>query len=173
MQSDAAGMPFLFKTSPPCDSRRPRVVTPWTVAALLPLTLFIAACDKTETPTSSTDTTTTTTTTVAEPTITEEFVGTVPVGGSRFYSFEVVANGTVNVTLASMGGAGVPSTVWMGVGIGTPSGEDCPITSTVNGPSGSSPQITGTYVPGIYCTVVVDIGNLAAPGTFAVTIAHP
>lgn len=75
----------------------------------LPLTLFVSACDKTETPTSSTDTTTTAST-VAEPTITEEFVGTVPVGGSRFYSFEVVANGTVNVTLASMGGAGVPST---------------------------------------------------------------
>ena len=136
----------------------------------MPIALLASACDKTETPTSSTDTTTTT---VASPTITEEFVGTVPVGGTRFYSFTVVENGTVNVTLTSVGGTGVPSTVWMGLGIGTPSGEDCPTTSTVNGPSGSTPQVTGTFVPGIYCAAVVDIGNLAAPATFAATIAHP
>jgi len=145
-------------------------VTRWPLTVLVPLALLTAACDKTETPTSATDTTTTT---VAAPTITEEFSGVVPVGGSRFYSFTVVENGTVNVTLTSIGGAGVPSSAWMGLGVGTPSGEDCPTTSTVNGPSGSTPQVTGTFVPAIYCVAVVDIGNLAAPASFAVTIAHP
>jgi len=173
LQPDAAGMPFTHKTSPRCDSPRPRKVTRWPLAALIvPIALLASACDKTETPTSSTDTTTTTST-VASPTITEEFVATVPVGGKRFYSFTVVENGTVNVTLTRVGGVGVPSTVWMGLGIGTPSGEDCPTTSTVNGPSGSTPQVTGTFAPGIYCAAVVDIGNLAAPATIAATIAHP
>jgi hypothetical protein len=139
------------------------------MAACLPLLFLAAACDKNDTPTSPTDPPTT----VAPPTINEEFVGTVDVGGSRFYSFTVVENGTVNVTLTSVGGPGVPATAWLGLGIGAPSGEDCSTTSTVNTAPGTTAQITGTYAPGIYCARVLDIGNLFAPATFAVTIAHP
>lgn len=163
-------MPFPCKLSPRRDTPRPRVVTRRTLAALIPL-VVIAACDKTETPTSATDTTTTTT--VASPTTTEEFNGTVTVGGSSFYAFTVAENGTVNVTLASVGGAGVPSTVWMGLGVGAPSGEDCSTTTLTNGPAGSSPQVSSVYAPGIYCVKVADIGNLAQTATVAVTIAHP
>lgn len=170
MLQDVPDMPFPPESSPPCDTLRPRQVTPRAALALLPLLLLAPACDKTETPTSSSSTTTTT---VASPTMTEEFVGAVPVGGSTFYSFTVVENGTVNVTLTSVGGVGVPATVWLGLGIGTPSGEDCSTSSTTNTPAGSSPQVTGTYAPGIYCAKVLDIGNLFAPATFAVTIAHP
>lgn len=169
MQSDSARMTIPRILSPRCDISRPRRVTPRTLAAILPL-LALTACDKTETPTSAT---TTTTTTVASPTTTEEFNGNVSVGGSSFYAFTVAENGTVNVTLASVGGAGVPSTVWMGLGVGAPSGEDCPTTTLTNGPAGSSPQVSSVYAPGIYCVRVADIGNLAQPATFAVTIAHP
>jgi len=137
---------------------------------LLPLAAAAAACGNAETPTSATDTTTTT---VAEASVSEEFAGTVPVGGSRFYAFTVGANGTVTLTLTTVGGSGVPSTVWMGLGIGTPDAEDCVTTSTVNGPAGSTAQVSGTYAPGIYCAKVLDIGNLFAPASFAVTIAHP
>jgi hypothetical protein len=163
-------MPFPSILSPRCDTTRPRVVTRWTLAALFPL-VAVAACDKAETPTSSTDTTTTTT--VASPTTTEEFNGTVTVGGSSFYAFTVTENGTVNVTLASVGGTGVPGTVWMGLGVGAPSGEDCSTTTLTNGPAGSGPQLSSVYAPGIYCVKVADIGNLAQTATFAVTIAHP
>lgn len=134
---------------------------------VLPLAT-LAACDKTETPTSATDTTT-----VAEASISEEFTGTVAVGGSRFYAFTVGANGTVNLTLTNVGGSGVPSTVWLQLGIGAPDAEDCVTTATVNGPSGTTAQLTGTYTPGIYCAKVTDIGNLYAPAAFAVMIAHP
>ena len=41
----------------------------------------------------------------------EDFAGTLPVGGSKLFSFTVTASGTVNVTLNSLGGAFVPSTV--------------------------------------------------------------
>jgi hypothetical protein len=110
---------------------------------------------------------------VASPSTTEIFSGRVGVGGSAFYSFTVGQNGTVNVTLADVGGFNVPSTVWLGLGLGTPSGEDCAAATTVNTASGSAVQLTGTYAPGVYCVRVFDIGNLVAVAAFNVTIAHP
>ena len=139
---------------------------------LAALALACAGCnDKTTSPTSTT--TSSTTTTVASPTATELFAGRVSVGGSAFYSFAVAENGTVNVTLADVGGANVPSTVWLGLGIGTPSGEDCATSATVNTAATGAAQLTGTYAPGVYCVRVWDIGNLVAVAAFNVTIAHP
>ena len=141
---------------------------------LVAAALAVSACDnKSSTATSPSSTDTTTTTTVASPTTTELFAGRVAVGGSAFYSFTVVQNGTVNVSLADVGGANVPSTVWLGLGIGTPSAEDCTTATTVNTASGSAAQLTGTYAPGVYCVRVWDIGNLVAVAAFNVTIAHP
>jgi hypothetical protein len=118
-------------------------------------------------------TSTATTTTVAEPSIVEVFNGRIAVGGAAFYAFTVNANGTVNVTLAALSGVNVPSTVWLGLGLGTPSAEDCSTSTTVNTQTGSAAQLTGTYAPGTYCVRVFDIGNLAAPVAFSVAIAHP
>lgn len=144
---------------------------------LLVAALTVAGCDDSSTATSPTDTSSSTTTPVASPTTTEVFAGRVPVGGSTFYSFTVVENGTVNVALADVGGANVPSTVWLGLGLGTPSGEDCTAGSTINTAStttaGSTVHLTGTYAPGVYCVRVWDIGNLVAMAAFNVTIAHP
>ena len=130
-----------------------------------------AGCNKAETPTSPT-TTTTTTTTVADPTSTEDFSGTVGVGSSSFYSFTVEQNGTVRITLTSVSGANVPGSVWLGLGLGTPAGEDCS-TTQLNTQAASTAQISGTYAPGIYCAKVSDIGNLIAPARFTVSIEHP
>jgi len=130
----------------------------------------LAGCDDGSTTATSP---TTTTPTVAEPTTTELFTGRVDAGSSAFYSFSVVANGTVNVTLAAVGGANVPSTVWLGLGLGTPSGEDCSTTAAVNTAAGTSVQLTNTFAPGVYCVRVWDIGNLVATAAFNVTIAHP
>jgi hypothetical protein len=105
--------------------------------------------------------------------VTETFEETVPVGGSIFYSFSVPLNGTVHIRLANVGGSGVPSTVWLGVGIGSPSGTECSTTNVVNTAAGETPQITGTYAPGVYCAKVSDIGNLLSPANFTVVIGHP
>lgn len=156
-----------FEASPASDTCWPRRGT---LALALSLLTIVAACGKDDSPTSPTDTSTST---VASPTVTEDFIGTLPVGGARFYSFTVAENGTVNLTLTSVGGTNVPATMWLGLGIGTPSGQECTTSSAVNTQSGTSPQVTGTYTPGIYCARVADIGNLAAPASFAVTIAHP
>jgi len=144
-----------------------------TIGLLALATLAVSACHDKSTATSPSSTTTTPTTTVASPTTTELFAGRVTVSGSAFYSFTVAENGTVNVDLADVGGANVPSTVWLGLGIGTPNGEDCSTSSTINTAAGATAQLTGTYAPGVYCVRVWDIGNLAAVAAFNVTIAHP
>lgn len=132
-----------------------------------------AACGKNDTPTSASTTTTTTTQTAAEASVSEAFNGTVAVNGFRFYAFEVGAYGTVNVTLDRVGGGGVPTSVWVGLGIGVPEGTDCSTTTSLNTQSGSGPHISTTLSAGTYCARIYDIGNLAAPASFGVTIAHP
>jgi hypothetical protein len=151
------------------DIHRPLRVT----GVLIVAALAVSACNDKSTATSPTDTTTTPAATVAEPASTELFSGRVGVGGSTFYSYNDTTNGTVNVTLAAVGGANVPATVWLGLGIGTPSGEDCTTSSTINTAATGAVQLTGTYAPGVYCVRVWDIGNLAAVAAFNVTIAHP
>jgi ABC-type glycerol-3-phosphate transport system substrate-binding protein len=139
------------------------------LSILLTTVLTAAACSGN----STTSPAATATTPVASPTSTETFTGTVAVGGASFYTFVVSVNGTVNVTLVSVAGAEVPSTVTLGLAIGTPSGTGCGTGPVSNVQAGAGPQITGTYTPGRYCVNVSDVGNLVAPATFVVTIAHP
>ena len=132
-----------------------------------------AACSDDGSVSTPTSATTTTTTTAAEASISEEFLGTLPVGGSAFYSFSVTQYGNVTITLSSIGGSSVAATTWMGLGVGTPSGTDCSTTSTVNVQAASSPQISGVYDVGVYCAKIWDIGNQYGPANFTVVIAHP
>jgi hypothetical protein len=138
------------------------------VSNLLTLALTTAACSG-----NSATSPSSTSTTVASPTMTETWPDTLPVGGSKFYTFKVSQNGTVNVTLVSVSVSDVPSTVALGVAIGTPSGTGCTGGTITNSSAGTDPQVTGTYSPGRYCVNVSDVGNLAAPAAFIVTIAHP
>lgn len=139
------------------------------------LTLLTAIGCSGNTPTSPTTTTSTTTTTVtaASPAFTEEFIDTVAVSGSVFYSFTVTQYGTVNISLTSVSGQYVPSTVTMGLGLGKPDAETCATTQNITTQSGSGPQLTATYDPGVYCVKVSDVGNLYSAARFAVTIAYP
>ena len=152
--------------------KRMRVMT----AALVPVLtvlIFCGACSHNST-TEPSNTSTTGTTTAAAPTVTEAFNGTLPVGGFKFYTFNIAVNGTVNVTLNKVSGAGVPATVQLGLGIGTPAGVDCSSTVSVTAASTfAAPQTTGTFGPGLFCVRVYDVGNLFTPATFAITIAHP
>ena len=139
--------------------------------AMFGLVLLAAACSKNNTPAPTTPTTPTPTP-VTTPTISEVFASTVPVGGAAFYSFNIAANGTVNVTINSVSGVGVPSTVQLGLGIGTPAGIDCTVTNAVTAAAGTAVQLTGTFGPGLFCVRVYDVGNLFGPAAFKATIAH-
>jgi hypothetical protein len=123
--------------------------------------------------TSSASTPTPTTPTPASPTSTETFTGTLPVGGTAFYSFSVAVTGTVNVTLVDIEGAGVPQMVQMNLGIGSPSGTTCSAASPTTVQIGGTAAVTMTEQPGTYCAVISDVGNLFAPATFTIEIDHP
>jgi len=133
--------------------------------------LLVTGCGN-DTLTSPT-TTTETTVTVASPTVSEVFTGTLPVGGARFYSFATSTYGTINVTLTSVGGDFVPSTVMVALALGQPSGTECVTSITSNTASGTSPQISGPYAAGTYCVRIADIGNLFAAASFSITVAYP
>ena len=157
-----------------CRMKRMRQTTA-TLRALWPMVgvlVMCGACSHNSTAEPSL-TSTTPTTPIASPTVSEVFASTLPVGGFKFYTFNIAANGTVNVTLNSVSGAGVPATVQLGLGIGQPAGTDCASTSTATAASGSAPQVTGTFGPGLFCVRVFDVGNLFNPANFRVTIAHP
>ena len=68
---------------------------------LVAFALPLSACGDAGTPTSPSPTTPTAT--AVEPTIAEDFTDTLAVNGGVFYSFEVTAYGTVNLTLQNVG----------------------------------------------------------------------
>jgi hypothetical protein len=132
------------------------------------LVLIATACSS-ETPTSPT---TSDTATVAPAAISETYNGTLPVGGLRFYSFTVVQNGIVNLTLTSLGQA-IAADVAVELTLGQPSGTGCvsrtSVTVTVET---AAPHLTGTFAPGVYCARVADTGNLPSTASFVVAIEH-
>jgi hypothetical protein len=137
------------------------------VPALVAIALLAAGCK------GSSTSPTTDTTPVAAPTVSEDFSGTLAVGGSRFFSFTVGTRGTVNLTLNSIGGTGVPSTIQVGLAIGSPSGTACSTGTPTTVAAGTAVQVTATEAAGVFCADISDIGNLASPATFDITIAHP
>ena len=105
-------------------------------ACILLVCVLAAACGGNTTTAPST--TTTPTTTAAAPTTTETWNSTVQPGGSKFFSFTVAANGIVNLTLTGVGGQFVPSTVQLGLGLGSLAGTDCTAGRSVTTASGST-----------------------------------
>jgi hypothetical protein len=105
------------------------------------------------------------------PLVTENFNGSVDVGGTDIHNFTVAAAGQLNVTLTA---AGPPPTIFMGIGVGTPSGTQCQLLTngSAAAPAGTSAQLSGTIAAGSYCVAVFDIGNQTGPITYAVTITH-
>ena len=106
----------------------------------------------------------------------ERFTSTLPVGGSKFYSFSIATAGTVNATLESISGAGVPPTVVVNMGLGVPYQTSCSANQSavqITGDAGLSSVVSAAQQPGAMCVIVTDVGNLFAPATFTVVIDHP
>lgn len=105
---------------------------------------------------------------------TETFAGTLPVGGSSFYSFFVSQAGPVGLTLAAVqtpGGAAL--TTPLGIGVGIPSGTGCARSTSQTTAPGLAAQLTVTLNPGTYCAAIFDSGNLSSAVNFAMRIRHP
>jgi hypothetical protein len=136
--------------------------------------ILLAVCVTTAACSSSADTSSATTTTSPSATlVTETFTGTVPVGSSDTHTFVLSQAGELDVTLTA---AGPPPTIFMGLGVGTLSGTSCVFLSgsTANVQASTTAQLAGSNVAaGTYCVAVYDIGNQAAPVTYALTVVHP
>jgi hypothetical protein len=103
---------------------------------------------------------------------TETFTGTVAVGGNDVHPFTVAtSNLNLSVTLTA---AGPPSTIFMGLGVGTYSGTTCSLLSSgaTTAQAGTAAQLSGTITAGAYCVAVFDVGNLSAPITYTAVVTH-
>src|SRR5262249_39754418 len=131
------------------------------VSLLLGVVALVAAgCHhSTTSPTTTSTATATTTKTAAPATTTETFAGTIGVGATVFYPITVAQTGTVTATLVSIGGDGVPSTVQVRLGIGTPNDGGC-AASAIAVVSSKSPVLVTTETAGAYCVNITDVGNL-------------
>ena len=131
---------------------------------LIAVALGAAAC--------SNNSDSTTPTTPTTPKTTDTLSGTVAVKGSDFKPFTVNTAGEVDVTLTA---AGPPSTITMGIGIGTPVGGACPLIPNASAltAAGTSPQVTGIMSPGTYCVLVYDVGNRTDAVSWTATVLHP
>ena len=106
------------------------------------------------------------------PPTSETFTGTVPVGGNDIHPFNILlSGGQVNITLTQ---AGPPSTIYMGLGIGTWTSPTCTLLTggIANTPAAATAQLSGTTSAGSYCISVYDIGNQTADVTYSVTVTH-
>ena len=135
-------------------------------ALILVSALAAAGCSSDDTSSSSVPTT------PSSPLVTENFSGTVQVGGSDAHPFSVISSGfQITLDLTSVG---PPSTISMGFGIGSWDGTTCTLLTGGFGTvqASSTPQLGGNINAGTYCAVVFDVGNQSAPVTYTAVILH-
>ena len=129
--------------------------------------LATMACDNSGDTTASTATTAPTT-----APITDNFEGTVQVGGSDAHPFTVTAsNGAITITLTA---AGPPPTITMQFGIGSwdPPTLTCTFLAGGFGNGQAGQSLSGTIPSGQYCLMVHDFGNALGPITYTATVTH-
>jgi hypothetical protein len=108
-----------------------------------------------------------TTPTPAVPTVLDTFSHTLLVLGANTHQFSV----------SQIGGVKVPSEhrAWrlVGLGIGTPSLGSCAVIDHVTAVAGQTVQLSGTTtVPGAYCILIYDLGNLVEPAVYTINVLH-
>ena len=105
--------------------------------------------------------------------VVETLVATVGIGGTAFYSFTASTAGDVRLTLLSVKQNGADLPVSLNLGVGTPAGTGCTVTSSLLAAAGASPQLTTSVSAGVHCASVTDPNLLTAPAAVVLNIAHP
>jgi len=135
------------------------------VLALTCLASGAAGCGD-DVPTEPTDPGTTVTGT------TQLFTDTIASGGSKFYSFAVLQAQPLNITFASLS-TGTPDQALstpLTIGLGTPAGTGCAVTTSRQTAASFGPSIAAIVGAGTYCVNVSDSGALAGTAGFTVRI---
>ena len=137
------------------------------ISSLLVVSALMAAGCSTSTPSTST-----LPTTPSGPAVTENFGGTVIVGGNDVHPFTVTSDQSpITIDLTS---AGPPATITMGMGIGTFIAGTCQLSTggATQAAASTTPQLQGTVAAGPYCFMVYDVGNESVPVTYTAVINH-
>lgn len=139
----------------------------WRNALLLLCAVFASSCGD-DSPTSPDDTTTTA---VASSVV---FEGTLQQEQSSFYAFSASQAGSVTVNLASLNlvghrdALGVP----VRIGVGTPKGEGCAETQSIETTPALVSQFSTTLESGIHCVNIADTGQLPGAAVFLICFSH-
>ena len=104
---------------------------------------------------------------------TELFAGTLPIGGTRFYSYKVTQPGTVYLTLTSLTSGNRTSSTQVALGVGIPAGTGCALHDSITTSAALTAQLEHSSPSGIYCVNVTDAGGLTSAMGFAIRIVHP
>jgi hypothetical protein len=101
------------------------------------------------------------------------FASTITPGGRASKTFVTSAEGDIAITLDSLGGpAGTEAGLGIGV-LGSDASSTCTMTRLVHTTPGSGPQIVEHADAGVYCAVLLDVGQITSAQDFSLTIAHP
>ena len=100
------------------------------------------------------------------------FASTLPVKGSVTKTLTTSTEGTIDVTLTSMGSQ-PNAVVGLGIGVVPSTSAECTLTKIVRIKAGTTPQISEKVDAGSYCVGLTDVGNLTNQTTFSLTIVHP
>ena len=134
---------------------------------VLPAASIAAACGNNQIPTTPSS--------IIPTRSNEIFGGTLAPGDSQFYSFSVAQSGPTDVTLLSLRPAGVATStlnIVVGIGLGTPAGTGCALSSAINTAPGLTKQLSATTNVNTYCVKIADIGNLMGAVDYTVRILH-
>jgi len=100
------------------------------------------------------------------------FASTLPVKGAVTKTVTTSTEGTIDVTLNSLGSQ-PNAVVGLGIGVVPSTSAECTLTIIVQTKAGSVPQLSEKVDAGSYCVGLSDVGNLTNQTTFSMTIAHP
>ncbi len=103
------------------------------------------------------------------PATTFTFASTFQANGSATRSFEQISRGAVNLTLTA---ASPDVALSIGIGIPRADGTSCVLTQAATVRVASSPQITLTAEPGVWCVRVADVGTVPERVTFSLLVNH-
>lgn len=110
------------------------------------------------------------------PRYTAFFTGTLAAQESQFYSFTATTAGTTEITLVGLRALDTPTppvSMPLSLGIGTPAGTGCRLSTSLTAQPGLTAQLTAPTAATTYCVEIQDPGNLTNPLTFTVRIVHP
>lgn len=113
-------------------------------------------------------------TTSADAPVTESFEATLSPGQSTFYSFNVTTAGPATATLAAVvqPGKAAALATSLRISFGTPVGEGCELSDSIDASPSLTPQLGTTLTAGIHCVSVGDSGQLTGTVLASIRFVH-